>query len=838
MSAIGSEVRVEPSPVISNDGTLAKRLDIRVLSTAFLIFAIIIWMATAALVVAMRSAVIEDNYRLLESVSQLLAERTQAVLGRCEATLDRAVKALESDSRPDRVQRLVASGFLAMQDAVQIAFTDPDGIVVGNEEGPSLARVDLHDREHIRKALDPHFEGAFLGKPVIGRVSGKWSIQLTKRFLRADGSIGGVVVVSIDPKFLSTKLRAERGVRVTSELIGLDGALRARSANVEATLAASIDRQAEAARAAGGGASRFMTNGSEKAPMLGAYQTLPNVAAFIESTTPLDEALKPTQRGTSLLLLSSAVLTLVVIGVWSFLARTAIRMHHLMESESQSKARLVEAVNSMRDAFVICDADGRVALVNDAYRQMFANNGHERRSEDAWLLQAALGERAFDVQLGDGRWLRVTNTRSHNGDIIGVRSDITSTKTYELMLAKNQEDLARYAEESARLAAEAERASRAKSAFVTALSHESRNFISVIVGYAALLSATQLNGEQKDSVNAIQMSARNLQDLTVDMLDLSRIEAGKLTLTSGVVSAAKLVEDVARSLRILVMGKPIAVRCVVDRDVPEWIEGDRARLNQVLTNLAGNAAKFTAQGTITLDVVVIGSAQNAVDLRFSVQDSGAGVPAHVQTSIFDPFDQGGAQGSRALDGVGLGLAICKGLVQLMGGRIGVDSDGRTGSRFWFEARFAKAAPPAPAREAVERPAERPLDILIADDLASSLALLQTMLRKRGHRVTRARDGLEAVAAASRRRFDLAVLDLEMPNLSGLEAARRIRGMDAEVGAPCVAALTAHAYPEDREAALQAGVGMVITKPFSDEDLDRLLGWAHRHAAGSSALVEA
>jgi CheY-like chemotaxis protein len=279
--------------------------------------------------------------------------------------------------------------------------------------------------------------------------------------------------------------------------------------------------------------------------------------------------------------------------------------------------------------------------------------------------------------------------------------------------------------------------------------------------------------------------------------------------------------------RALVADKPVAIESAVDKSVPEMIMGDRNRLFQIMINLLGNAAKFTEAGSIAVSVSVPESASSKGCIKFEVRDTGPSVDAAYVPRMFQAFEQGSDHIKRRIEGSGLGLAISKGLVDLMHGHIGYTSLESGGSLFWVEIPMTVAeANVSPSLSLAEQDrqtdAGSKLKILVADDAAPSLLLIRVLLEGKGHSVTTVVNGHEAIEAARKEKFDLIILDLQMPLMGGIEAAQTISRESEDDEAPLIWALTAQAFEEDRRHALQAGMDDVLVKPLDISAFEKLL----------------
>ncbi len=443
-------------------------------------------------------------------------------------------------------------------------------------------------------------------------------------------------------------------------------------------------------------------------------------------------------------------------------------------------------------------------------------------------------EECETVFAADGRPLRS----------VGTVQDITERKLAELELEqyrRHLEDLVAERTRALEAAKEsAEAANRAKSIFLANMSHELRTPMNAIMGMTGLALRHAEDPRLKDQLGKIDQASRHLLHVINDILDISKIEADRLALERTGFRLGEIVENLLSMIGAKAREKGLDLRVDLPPGLAErWLIGDPLRLGQVLLNLAGNAVKFTERGSVALRVRPVEETAADLLLRWEVADTGIGIPAEYLPRLFTAFEQADGSMTRKYGGTGLGLAISKRLVHMMGGEIGVESAPGAGSTFWFTVRLAQtaAATVAPAPTSRRRPAdERLLDehagarILLAEDEPINQEVSRGLLEEAGLAVDLAEDGARAVELARQTRYDLILMDMQMPKLNGIDAARAIRGMGAagpNAGTP-ILAMTANAFDEDRQACLAAGMNDHIGKPVDPDQLyETLLKWLAR-----------
>lgn len=537
------------------------------------------------------------------------------------------------------------------------------------------------------------------------------------------------------------------------------------------------------------------------------------------------------------------VVLLLVCGVGGALAAM------IYTRRSSDLRRIREAVDAMPDGLGFYDSKDRLVLWNARYAELNPelqphlvvglafrdalrigiDQGRYDEAlgrEDEWLTERIQARRQLssniEQQVGGGRWLRVQDRRTSEGGTVVVCNDIT--------------DLKRDAEALAEAKDAAEAANVAKSQFLANMSHEIRTPLNGVIGLSQALAKTELTADQREMLDLMQASGRTLQTLLSDILDLARVESGKLELTEDAFELAVVVREAAQLYAENARQKRLDFHVDIDLEDGVWVMGDAVRVKQVLTNLISNAVKFTSQGFVGLVVQQGQDRDGRPVLRFTVEDSGIGFDAATRERLFTRFEQADGGITRKFGGSGLGLSICRQLADMMGGDLDCESEPGSGAAFILTLPLKPCAAPKtqePADTAAQHAdGARAVRVLVADDHPTNRRVIELILAQTSAKIVMAENGAEALEAFRADVFDLVLMDMQMPVMDGLTATQEIRLHEAAMGlarTPIVM-LTANAMPEHVAAGRAAGADHHLAKPFNAAELLSLV-------AAPAALVK-
>ncbi|WP_445376299.1 ATP-binding protein [Niveispirillum fermenti] len=823
----------------------------------FLISLALLWSGVGFLLLLERDRVMEQAERDVANLALAFEEQSYWVLSSVDNLLHTAKAEYEGDPGGFDIPVFLREHALPAGFSVQMSIVGADGYLLMSSlgMGPDARITNYLDRPHIIVHAHQDTGRIFIGAPIVGRLSGKWSLPISIRVNDGQGRFAGVITLAADPFYLSGYYRRlDLGAEGAVSILGTDGILRARS-----TPSASPDGPAGLGRTLNSMPVARLTeqapaavleqvsdlDGIERVTAMRRIRSYPLVATVGRG---VDEVLRPWWSLVWRAVGAAGLASLGLTGLFWMLCREA--QQRLRQDRDIAEAnrllRLAEQV-AMVGHWRLEIASRRLTWSDEVYRihglskDLFQptlekaltayhpdDRGRVRELVASAMQTGSSYEIALRVVRPDGE-IRHVVTRGvvefGSGDrpmaLFGALIDVTDrTHQEEALLAARRE---------------AEAAARAKTDFLATVSHELRTPLNAVIGFADLLLTADLPEAERRRYIRLQAEAgRTLLTVINDVLDFSKIDAGHLALEEVATDTVGVLLTCAELVRPMAQEKGLNLQVDLAPDLPPWLLLDPTRVRQVLLNLLNNATKFTQAGSVSLTAGVLHDPIGGDRLRFTVADTGIGIPQDRQAHLFEPFHQADASTARRYGGTGLGLAICRRLIGLMGGQIGFSSEVGRGSLFWVEIPLRPTEPPAhapmlPTPGAGEATAPgRPLHVLVAEDLPVNQILVRAILERAGHRVDIAVDGQAALDAVQRQSFDLILMDVQMPGMDGLEATRAIRALPSAVGRIPIVALTANALASEVERCRKAGMNDHIAKPIEAEHLLVTLSrWSQR-----------
>lgn len=734
----------------------------------------------------------------------------------------------------------------------QTAIIGKDGYLIETSLGPVKERMDLSDREHFRVHADSTRDDLFISKPVFGRASNKWSIQLTRRINAPDGSFGGVVVVSLDPTYLERFYESvDLGAKGAVVLVGLDGVVRARAALGDTTIGQSLAGgrllASYAERDTGSFENASPIDSVERIYSYRGVKGLPLIVAVGLAKVEVFAGYE--QRRRSYMEEGSAlsVLLVTISGLIAWHQRGLQKSRERLrgsEAHAAEKSALLEiTLESMSQGILMVDAERNVQVCNrramelldlpkdlldgrpkfdDVLRWQWERGefGKDECSAEEWLQGFILDggmtaePQSYERERPNGIALEIRSAPLADGGVVRTYTDVTERRRSETALR-------------AALDA-ADKAARAKTDFLAMMSHEIRSPMSGVLGMIELIRDTPLQPDQAHMVEMVHHSASSLLGVLNDVLDFSKIEAGAIAVSLEPTAVRPLVDGAIELMALVAANKGLALRQRVAAEVPDAVVTDGLRLRQVLVNLLSNAIKFTPAGSVELVVERMVSEADERTLQFSVRDTGIGMEPEVLERLFEPFTQADVSITRNFGGTGLGLSISRRFAHLLGGTLTVTSEPGKGSQFTLELPLLVATQPS-AAPGQSSAGDRRVDFggtraLIVEDDPTNRWLARRQLDRLGFAADAAEDGFAALKLLKTNAYDVVVTDCHMPGMDGTELAIRIREIEAARSlAPVpIVGLTADITEVMRERCMAAGMSVVEAKPINLARLEAVL----------------
>lgn len=805
-----------------------RRPDLALLGFSALVVIALAVLFTNDLVRQYRTALSDANRTAL-SYANIIAEHTARTIEAADHMLKEAAlirgelnsgKLASPETLKDALLHLQRTSPLV----VALGWTDDAGNLLAHSYTKDPPRPNISDLPHYIAQRDAPGDELYVSPPFKSAATGQWICAISRRLTDSSGHFAGVVAAPINPAYFNSIYRSlDLGKRGRVVLVHRDERMIIAREPAEPNLVGiSYGDQSDTfnARLAAASSGTYETlSAFDGQQRIVGYKAVAGLPLVVLVTLARADVLAPWHHQLTVVLLTSALLMFVIVVGSLFLSRQAQRI-------GEQTHLLATTLDSMDQGLIMLDAANTVQLFNHRAVELlglpadlmasrphvdavlaFQKDNREFDGADEEVRQAILpGVRspstyAYERVRPNGTALEIRTSPLADGGLVRTYTDVTARNATRLALEQQKE--------------RAEAATRAKSEFLATMSHELRTPLAAIIGASDFLLGGVRSPEQQRHFLEIQRDAgKVLLGVVNDILDLSKIEAGQIELESAAFSLRRLANECIAVLSHEARVKNFELTVDVEPGVPEAVLGDEARLREVLLNLLSNAVKFTTVGSVQLRISA--DENRCGGIRFAVSDTGIGIEPERLQAIFESFTQADSSTTRRFGGSGLGLTISKRLVELMGGKITVESVVGRGSTFSFVIALPSAKLSSVSATRERRPEHNLRGrILLAEDTATSRLVIETMLTEAGYDVTSVVNGREAVEASEKTRFDVVLMDLRMPELDGYGAAQAIRKRHPTIG---IIGLTATAQSEERERCLAAGMDACAFKPVNWESL--------------------
>ena len=795
------------------------------------------------LLVPVKQATIDAQIVQLRHIAQITEASVTTLLGHVKGVLREIREYQENEALAEELDEYLRVEGESTEAIKGMVVRDGAGRVTKSSM-PGVAELEDGARAFFaahRYEPDP----IYFSSPIRSPVNGQWLVWMSLAKLGASGEVDLIISAALDPRYIAVQLMPTADSSDDANtLVDRSFHIVARNPWVTDTIGASVEdyplyQNLDGTRVTSTAADYYSP--FTESERLGVAKWIFNRQFVISVSRPLEAVLVGWERSVMIAGVGSFAVLLLVGLMWWITARKAAREHLVNEVLRDSERRFRLLINGVTDyAIFMLDTKGCVAnwnqgaeritgyyadeIVGEPVSQFYSDADRDMQQPERDLEQTKVWGR----HESEGWLLRKNGTRFWANTILqAIRGEGRELLGFA-MITRDTTERKKMMNELRSAKAKAERVAAVRSDFLANMSHEIRTPLTGIMGYSRLaLEYGHMSNIVRSYVERVFEASRALRGIIGDILDFSKLESGEISLDAVPFSVREFVEGCVAIVRLMAEEKGIELKAKIDDSVPKWVSGDASRLRQVLLNLLNNAIKFTPNGRVEVRLDCVSISDQDANLRVLVIDTGIGISDEDQKKLFVRFSQADASIARKYGGTGLGLAISKRIVEAMGGEICLESKRGVGSTFSFVVTVPIAEAPEQEKRKIALRPEQWLDVLMVDDLDMNRDLVKLVLEHAGHRVTLARDGAEAIEKARGNRFDMILMDIQMPGVGGIEAARRIRKLGPGYGDLPIVALTADAMPDRVEQYMKAGFTDHLAKPI---DTDRLLDFMEDWAA--------